>query len=167
MTSLDEGKVMIGYEDNLGELHFRNEDLRVKYKTELGRYMKMDLNPSVEKTSWGLDALRKASMAQVTLDHDTARMNITDKESQFFQNLLCYGMGVLAHSQKKSAMGASAPDVEVVPSWEMLPFPANPTSNYEVRGHMRNRKVPLAWLKDKQRKTPNCPGLSITHNKGW
>jgi len=149
VTNLDEARVMIGYEDKLGDLNFRNEDIRQKFKTELGRFLRMNLEPSVEKKSWGLDAIRRASMAKIVLDRAISRIPMKRLQTEFLQHLLTYGVAAVGHWQKDNKEDGLDVEFEIVPSWELMPAPAYPVSESAQRGLIRYRKVPLKWLREK------------------
>ena len=144
-----EGKVMVGYETQLGELKFRNEDIRVKYKTELGRLMKIDITPSVTRKSWGLDSLRKAAIGQVALDHEISHIEMNQIKLEFLQHVLQYGMAGLGHWRYADAEGKLKSEIEIIPGWELIPIPGTSTGRHGLRAIQRHRKVPLKWVEDK------------------
>lgn len=142
-------RLMVGYETENGELRFRNESLRTQYKTELGRFMRMDLSPVVLPTEWGLNSIRNASISQVALDYATASLFDNSLKLDFLQQFFVFGTVGLGHWRTVGADGTYEPEIEVIPGWELLPLPKNPLVNRSIRGMMRYRHVPLEWLKKK------------------
>lgn len=149
VSSYEDAKIMVGYESDLGEMRFRNEDLRNKYRTEVGRYLRMNIDPAVEKVSWGIDALRNASIGKVTLDHELRFVDKNQLKSRLIQMFLLYGTVGVQHYRSKAGNGETHESIEVVPPWELLPLPAHPTSPEERCGLMRAREVPKEWLETK------------------
>lgn len=148
VNNWENAKVLVGYESDLGDLRFRNEDIREKYKTALGRFLKMNLSPEITKRSWGLDSIRKSSIAQVALDHELRFTDLKKVQSHFVELLLLYGTVGLAHWQYRDMDDKLQNEIEVIAPWEILPFPAIPTHLQELQGLQRYRKVPLKWLKN-------------------
>lgn len=161
LSSLDDARLLVGFETKLGELRFRNEDLRRKFKTALGLFMRMDVSPLVKRRKWGLDSLSQASVGQVVLDKATSTCNLDDIKMQWFQFLLLYGTAGLGHWAYSKADGRPAHELEVIPPWELLPMPAKPASAADVKAYMRCRWVPLAWLEKKVRPDKDSEGLAL------
>lgn len=150
VTSFNDARLLIGYESDLGHLKFRNENLRDQYRTELGRFMRMDIRPSTEKKKWGLDSLRKSAVGQVTLDYQTRFISADDMKMRTFQPFLTFGtVGLLAYHTQGSSDQKGRVSVEVIPGWELYPMPSYPTCPDDLKAVVRRRSVPLAWLKDK------------------
>ena len=53
--------------------------------------MQSDMRPSIKRRGIGLDAMRKASVAQVTLDHLVSNIDIERVKSNLFENLIDFG----------------------------------------------------------------------------
>lgn len=155
VSSFEEARLQIGYENDLGTLHFRNEDLRNKYRTELGRYMRMDISPVVSKVGWGIDSLRKASIGQVAVDYRTRFIDFNSLKSRAFQQFLTFGTVGFHHTTCVDAKGDQRDTVEVVPPWELFPTPGNPAHPDELRCTSRYRQVPLPWLKKRAKDNPD------------
>lgn len=141
------GTVDVSYINEDGLLRFRYDDIVSKFQTQLGRLMQIDIAPSVTKRSVGLEDLRKASIAQVVLD-SAFPINVLDRvKLSSLPPLLKYGLIGLCV--------VSNPDTEyigidVAMPWELLPIPAGPLEDKDVRGIARVRVVPLDWLKQFQ-----------------
>lgn len=144
-----DGRVLVGTETNMGELQFRNEDLRRKYATEFGRFMRMDVTPVVKRKKWGLDSLRKAAVGQVALDYACREANFAKIQARLTQYVLMYGTVGMGHWRETGKDGQPVSEVEVIPGWELLPFPETLVSEHEIQGILRYRMVPLDWLREK------------------
>ena len=62
------------------------------------------------------------------------------------------------------------PVIEVIPPWEVMPLPVDPSSPGDVYGIIRHRLVPLSWLKSKDGlKPPKGSGWDKleTHSRNW
>jgi hypothetical protein len=166
VTDLAGGRVQVGYETSKGEFKFRYEDIRNKYRIELGRFSRMNLSPAVSRKNWGLSAMRKASIGQVVLDHGVSRVDLQKRKMEFFECLLTYGMSAVGHWGAMSEEGEVRSEIEIIPPWELLPLPAKYMSEQARTGVMRYRKVPLAWLKEKSKKGGMEGGLSLPQGDG-
>lgn len=146
---LENSRLMVGFENEYGDLKFRNEALRAQYRTELGRFLRMDLSPIVSPPEWGLDSLRKAAISQVGLDHATHTLLDNSVKADFCQQFLVFGTVGLCHWRTLNLDGAYESEYEAVPGWELLPMPKNPLTHKSVKGIMRYRYVPKKWLETK------------------
>lgn len=161
VESITDAKLQVGFETGLGDLRFRNEDIRKKYKTALGLFMRMDISPVIKRRKWGLNSLRQASTAQVVLDAATSHMDLNSKKMEFFQFMLLYGTAGLGHSVYTLPNGKPAHEIEVIPPWELIPIPAYPTSAASLQGVMRCRWVPLTFVLEKARTEEHRHGLQL------
>lgn len=144
------GEVQASYQNFKGELKLRYEDVLKKRQREIGRLMQMDVRPAVTRKGLGIDALRKASVGQVVLDHITGNLNLEAIKGHLIEDICDFGMaGLGVWVQQTIHLGAS-PMIEVIPPWELTPLPVEPTRNYDVRGICRDRWVTLDWLKSKE-----------------
>ncbi len=143
------GEVEVSHTNFRGELKMRYEDVLIKRQREEGRLMQIDVRPSVKRKGIGLDAMRKSSVGQVVLDHLVNNIDIETVKQCFLQDIIdfgCAGLGVWVQS---SLHLGSAPILEVIHPWELLPLPVEPTRTSDVSGIMRDRWVTLNWLKAK------------------
>jgi len=125
-------------------LSFKYEAVVEKILTQIGRYLRMDITPQVKPSVIGLDAFRKASLAQVVLDAAFASRQVAQLQSDIWWPLLTYGtIGLSCWVVDTYSLG-----IEIVPPWELLPIPAVVTRPDECRGLIRRRMVPLQWVKD-------------------
>lgn len=137
-----EGTLDVSYINENGVLEFRYDDIVSKFQSQVGRLLQMDLNPSVERKSVGLDSLRKASITQIALDHAMPKSRVDEMKRDLIVMNTKYGCAGLAVWHDDGKVG-----IDVVAPWELIPIPANPLENKDVRGLGRIRKVPLEWVK--------------------
>jgi hypothetical protein len=143
------GEVQATYENEQGELQFRYEALLQQYRTELGRILRMNVDPAVDREGYGLDAVRNSGVAQAILSYMVSRVGPTGKKailSRFGQALLKYGTAGLLHYRCQGTNIGDRTCVEVVPPWELLPLPANVESLDDLRGLVRRQMVPYNWV---------------------
>lgn len=162
-VSYSTGDVVAFYHDMYGQLPFRYEDILVRYQTEVGRLMRLDVRPAVKREGTGLQHIRKAATAFVVLDTILRSQNLNQLKLDAFQMLVLYGTvgftnwtvsepGVHDTIEDGGAPGdwSSVHVFDTVPPWELLPLPARAVSGFQARAVCRERWVPYAWLKDKQ-----------------
>lgn len=154
-------------QDPNGQLRLLFEDVVVKVQEELGRLNRADVRPSTAPRGHGLDRIRKASAGRVILDYLSSSFDLDKIKESVFYHLVVYGTVGLQLStrseaypgldtyQEGEAQGGRTEEVkaclEVVPTWELYPIPANPDAPEDVQGILRKRWVPYSWVK-KQRK---------------
>jgi len=141
------GEVGVTYQNDRGELQIRYEDVLVKRQRELGRLMQIDVRPAVKPKGTGLDALRKSSIAQVILDYLESQLNGEEIKGALIQNLVDFGTGGLGVWVQDSVHLGASPTIEVIPPWELLFIPTEPSSSNDINGVVRDRWVSFDWLK--------------------
>lgn len=138
------GNVAIAWENAKGDLDLRYEDIVRVYMTEAGRYIKMDISPIAGKKGESLDALRKASIGNATLQALAAKMPIAKLKRRLIVPFLKYGTVGLNHYETGNA---DMPDmIEVVPGRQLRGFPAFVDGVDQLYAIGRCRWVPMAWL---------------------
>ena len=143
------GHVSIAWENSKGELEFRFEEIVRQYLTECGRYMKMDISPSVAKKGESLDSLRKASIANAALASLASRMPKDKFKRQVIIPFLKYGTIGVSHYETGDP---DMPDIlEVVPARQLRGFPAYVDGINNLMGIARSRWVPLNWLTERMK----------------
>jgi len=145
----DTGTVRPSYQNVVGDLPFKFEELVNKYSTEVGRLLRLDVAPAVLRAATRLDGLRKESAAQAILDAVEARLSGEKRKREFLEMFVQYGaVGLLAlQSNTQAKVPADKVQTEVVPPWEILMFPGNARSPSETYAKGRHRWVPWEWLK--------------------
>jgi hypothetical protein len=151
MVSYLTGEVTVDYTDTTSsDDMFRYDDMVTKFQSQLGRLLKIDLSPRVTKKNVGLEDLRKASTAQMVLSMQFPQQTVRHLKQILFPPLLKYGkMGLVTWLSDTEDVF-----IDVVPPWELLPIPPNPMDDNELGGLIRERKVPLDWVKG----LTNVPG---------
>lgn len=135
------GEVKVSY-SNTNYLEFKYEDIVSKYQAQQGRLMQIDLAPSVDRKSMGLEDIKKASIAQVALDYAFGPKKEAELKERIIPILLKAGTVGLATYAAGESLG-----IEIVPPWELIPLPPNHLFLDEISGHARIRIVPVDWLK--------------------
>lgn len=153
-TDLDfaSGTLRAHYENTTGDLQYRYEQALRRYTDELGRRMKVDVHPVVDREGrLSLDGLRKDSMAKVVLDNMVAGLDLESIKYELLQLVMTYGTaGLACFAHESVRLSRTEAVMEVIPPWQLLPIPANPNHFSEVTGLIRYRLVPVDWLKTKK-----------------
>jgi hypothetical protein len=149
------GTVLAQYRDSRGKLNYRYEQCTRRYQDEMGRRVTMDVRPQVlREGNYSLDGLQKAATGQAALN---VMLSDVDLESILYEVIslqLLYGtVGLACWAQASARLNRTQPVLEVVPPWELLPIPADPTTKSELLGVCRHRSVSLEWVKSKMKLT--------------
>ena len=147
----DSGQVQASYVTPKGAVPFKYEEVSVKFMTEVGRLMQLDIEPAIIRRAVGLDSLRKASASQATLTYAYPFLNPETRKRFLFETLVGYGtVGLLAYEHKEGLRGEPASDLglEVVMPWELMGFPARMRHPGETDVIGRVRWVSYDWLKN-------------------
>ena len=141
------GQVRYRYVNQNGKLRFRNEEILRDLQVEMGRFLGIDVRPSVKMLGWGLDRLRAAAVGQVILDHAASEAVLSRIRVPFMESLLVYGCcGISGWVQNAGALSGRS-TLEVVPPWELMPIPYNASSPATAQGLIRTRMVPLEAIR--------------------
>lgn len=141
------GRVEYTYENQYENLEFINEEALRDYQVEEGRFLNIDVRPSVQMLGWGLDRMRAASVGQVVLDFQADEQLLSRVRVPFVEQLLQLGPSVLQAGVKDAGALSGKSTIDVVAPWEILPIPSDAASPQQAVGLMRSRLVPLEWLK--------------------
>lgn len=144
------GEVQVTHQTPRGDLRMRYEDVLVKRQREIGRLMQSDMRPSVKRKGIGLDAMRKASVGQVVLDHLASNIDIDAVKQRLFEDLVDFGTAGLGIWVQSSLHLGQSPVIEVIPPWELMPLPVEPSRTSDVYGIIRDRWVTLKWLESQE-----------------
>lgn len=138
------GSVSVEYPGGtLRDQDFRFDKIVTIYETQMGRLLQADFSPVVARRSQGLDDLRKASIAQVVLDHALSKEDAALLKLSIIPPFLRGGhVGIGAFNNE------GTPRIETIPGWELGPIPANPVSSDALEGIYRIRWVTYSWLLD-------------------
>lgn len=147
-----EGSVRVKKTDTT-ELDFRYEEIVQDFGERIGELLRMNTLPKVQRRLMTLDHMRKASVSQIVLDSIVSKEQADATKLEFIPMVAQYGMaGLVVWIEptlplKPSSEGSTPPEIEVVPPWELMAVPAAPKTLSEVTAIIRQRWVPLAWLK--------------------
>ena len=143
-TNWSDGNITVNYYEG-DDSEFKFEGLLPYYKTEMGRFMQMDLSPAVRRRGEGLDGLKNRSIAQIILDDRMSKEQAESFKADLLPLFLQTGhLGIGAFADKDTP-----PHLEVIPGWELRSVPAEPVVVNSVEGLMRVRHVTKEWLQSK------------------
>ena len=167
ILSWDRGTVKVSFENDEGEIDFRWEELLSQYQTELGRLLKMDVNPATAYDGLSLDALRKAGVGQAVLNAKVAPIDIDTFETRHFEMLLKFGMVGGAQWEIEGTEETEdgprpkfAYEFENVPPWQLLSIPDSPQTLEDLQIITRQRQTTLEYLKKQRRYAGKISGAS-------
>ena len=143
------GNVSIAFENSQGELDMRYEEIVRLYLTEMGRYMKMEINPVAGKKGESLDALRKAAIGSATLGALSAPLPLEYIKRQTLIPFLKHGTVGLNHIE--TGFSDMPDQIEVVPARQLRGIPSWVDGTGNLMGIARKRWVPLRWLSDRMK----------------
>lgn len=146
VVNYETGEVTVSYnnmESPDEPVGFTFEGIIPKMQAQAGRLLNIDISPAVSTGSIGLDAMKKASTAQVILDAIMPKGATLKLKETLVSTLLALGtigLGAWATEEDEG--------IEVIPPWELLPIPANNDVVVGEPGLLRKRLVPLDWVKN-------------------
>ena len=141
-------KIVPHYLDKDGNLEFQSQDLISMIDRITGRLSSMDLRPKALRQGNSLAGLRERASAQLIADAVFSDHQIEEVKAQFASLFVTLGScGITGHITDHPTIGLSA-DLEVVHPKELFPFPSLGVDRGKVRGLVRQRMVPLSFLKE-------------------
>ena len=162
IRSWDRGDVRIAWENSRGNVEFRYEKLLELYRTELGRLLKMDVNPATMLRGMGLDGVRKAGSSKAVLTTMVGGVDLQAIQMEFCQLLLKYGTAGLYHWRCPGESISERTCIEVVPPWEILSIPAEIDTTMAARCIVRKKRNTLEWLLSLKKSEDNPDGLTFS-----
>ena len=139
----------VAFENAKGELELRYEEISRLYLSEMGRYMKMEINPVAGKKGESLDALRKAAIGSATLGALSAPLPLESIKRQTIIPFLKHGTVGLNHIE--TGMSDMPDQIEVVPARQLRGIPSWVDGTGNLMGIARKRWVPIRWLSDRMK----------------
>jgi len=113
-----------------------------------GRFQSMDYRPSATRQGGSLASMQNRAVSQITADAITSTNHIEEVKEHASYLLTCLGsVGLCGHLVDHPTIGLTS-DIEVVHPRELLPFPVQGQDHTKVRGIIRQRMVPLSYLKE-------------------
>lgn len=161
VRSWERGDVSIAWENSRGSIDFRCEKILELYRIELGRLMKVDVNPTTMLKGCGLDGVRKAGAGKAVLTTMVAGVDLPKLYLEFCQLLLKFGTAGLYHWRCPGHNVADRTCVELVPPWEILSIPADTEITSSVKCLVRKKRTTLDWLLSMRKSPENPNGLSF------
>ncbi len=143
------GNLSIAFENAKGELNMRYEEIVRLYLSEMGRYMKMEINPVAGKKGESLDALRKAAIGSATLGALSAPLPLEHIKRQVLIPFLKHGTVGLNHIE--TGFSDMPDQIEVVPARQLRGIPSWVDGIGNLMGIARKRWVPLPWLQNRMK----------------
>lgn len=138
---------------------------------EIGRLSKLSLKPVVSPLPIDLDGVRKAAMGHLFLTYHSPRMGY-ETARRTHDNLLVHygtvGVSLLEGPTLKGREEEWRPRYGIIPPWELLSIPGDVPHPNDVRAIVRQRWVPLSWLKALAKTSKNGgirPELTIPDNE--
>jgi hypothetical protein len=138
--------------------HFVDEDGNMEYQCQelvsildrtVGRLKEIDLLPKVFRADDSLAAQREKATMQVLMDSAVPPELLEDQSGKFIHLYALLGCaGITGEIFEAPARGLSA-DFEVIHPKELFPFPSYGTDYTKPYGVLRQRVVPLTWLKER------------------
>lgn len=143
------GHLSIAFENAKGELDMRYEEIVRLYLSEMGRYMKMEINPVAGKKGESLDALRKAAIGSATLGALSAPLPLEYIKRQALIPFLKHGTVGLNHIE--TGFSDMPDQIEIVPARQLRGMPAWVDGCGNLMGIARKRWVPVRWLQERMK----------------
>lgn len=133
--------------DSEGAMEFQSQQLLYDINQIVGRIQSMDTRCKVDHQGSSLEGLRNKAIAQILTDSsisDDQVRRVTEEFGWLYTSLgFC---GIVGHPQNHPTIGLVG-DLEVVHPREILPFPVVGQDFTKLRGIVRNRWVPVEFLR--------------------
>jgi hypothetical protein len=143
------GRVTPHYLDEEGNMEFQSQEFLSALDRVTGRIAAMDLRPRVHRQGMSLPAIRDRAVGQILLDAQVSETQLEPVKTQFAHLFGLLGSaGITGHLVDHPTVGLTT-DLEVIHPREIYPFPSLGEDYTKQRGIMRERYVPLDWLKKK------------------
>jgi hypothetical protein len=142
------GSIRPHFLDEEGQMEFQSQDLLYNINQVSGRLSSMDVRPLVLRSDLSLPGLRDRSNAQVLLASLVSDDQLRTVRRDFAYLFTCLGCcGIQGHVVDHPTIGLTS-DLEVVHPTQIFPFPSLGQDFTRSYGIMRERYVPLSFLKD-------------------
>ena len=143
------GRITPHYLDEEGNFEFQSTELLSIVDKTTARLNTMDLRPRALRQGFSLAGLRERSVAQLVADAVVSDQQLVGVQRDFnYLFALLGSCGITGHMVDSPTVGLTA-DLEVIHPKELIPFPSLGHDHTKVRGMIRQRLVPLNFLKDK------------------
>lgn len=143
-----DGKISPHYLDEEGNAEFQSQELLFAINQVCGRIQGMDVRPKVEQEGTNLAGLRDRSVAQILSDSLVSEGQLRSAQEMFAWLYTCLGFaGITGHIVDHPTIGLTS-DIEVIHPRELYPFPMVGQDFTKMRGLVRERMVPVSFLKE-------------------
>lgn len=143
------GRITPHYLDEEGNMEFQSSELLSIVDKTTARLNTMNLHPRALRQGFSLAGLRERSIAQLIADAVVSDQQLVQVQRDFnYLYALLGSCGITGHMVDSPTVGLTA-DLEVIHPKELMPFPSLGHDHTKVRGMIRQRLVPLNFLKDK------------------
>lgn len=133
--------------DGEGKFEVEVQELMSQSNKVMGMFMAQDMRPAVHQVGMSLEGVRNRALADLITSAviDEQELEKTHNVSGFLFHY--YGfVGLQGRTDVSPVVGLNA-DLEVIPAWELYPFPAVGMDLTKLQGVIRQRMYPLAALK--------------------
>jgi hypothetical protein len=143
-----QGTIHPHYMDEEGNMEFQSQELLSAIDKVSARLASMNLMPKVYRKGTSLSAIRDRSVAQIILNSITSEDQLEKVKTQFAHLYTTLGScGISGHIVDHETIGLTT-DLEVIHPRELFPFPSLGNDYTKQRGIMRQRSVPISFLKE-------------------
>lgn len=141
------GRVTPHFLDKDGDLEYQSQELLYQINQVAGRIQSMDLRPKIDQAGFTLAGQRNRAIAQIVADATVSDDQVRQASEDFAFTYACLGFaGVTGHITDHPVIGLTG-DLEVIHPRELFPFPLVGQDHTKIRGLVRQRWVPLSYLK--------------------
>jgi len=134
--------------DGEGNLEFQSQELMSALDRIQARLASMDFRPKVMRQGLSLAGIRQRAIGQIIADSVVSDDQLEMVKTQFAHIFTVLGScGIAGNVIDHPIVGLTC-DLEVVHPREMMPFPSQTSDYTKERGKMRQRIVPLLFLKE-------------------
>lgn len=142
------GTIHPHYLDEEGNMEFQSQELLSAIDKVSARLASMNMMPKVNRKTTSLAAIRDRSVGQVILNSVVSEDQLEVAKTQFAHIFTTLGScGISGHIVDHPTIGLTT-DLEVIHPRELFPFPSLGNDYTKQRGIMRQRAVPVSFLKD-------------------
>jgi hypothetical protein len=134
--------------DEDGNLEYQSQELLSAIDRTSARLASMDVRPKVNRIGTGMEAVRSRATGQLLGDSLASGDQVNTLHTKFANIFTTLGScGVTGHIVDHPTIGLVS-DYEIVHPTQMFPFPSLGQDATRVRGMLRQRVVPVSYLKE-------------------
>lgn len=135
--------------DEEGNFEYQSQELLYRINQVAGRLMNMDVRPKVERVGLSLFGIQDRARAQIVAEALVSEDELKKVREQFAWLFTSLGSaGLTGHITDHPTIGLTA-DIEVIHPTQLMPFPSLGQDLTQVMGLMRQRVVPVDFLRDR------------------